>query len=624
MNNILIIEDGRSDLGELLKKHCNTTSVSTEESEFPECDALCVLCGNSPLDTSVRLQAYIEKVRLSGKPVFCEQPSSLGMTRARGRISTDKQRLAFYGKHLPIVGLQDGDLLNAQSNLCIKYGPIGEVKKPILTFQEYVCAHYRAELTDDAHTNGIYALWWLDDNTLISSIKLSNFHRARFAPAAKWQLLITEIISYLAGERVDPAFPPPVVSFRETAVSSPSDTDDAVKRGMGWIESAKILVRDGLDGAHEGYTNSISAYTGIQAHAKNVRTDCTCEIGGALLFDSLITGNELSRRRAESLFDFAFEFMQVKSGDHKGMMRWSAGAWETCFQDDVARAILPLLLLQHFGKEVPYFKEIEDALYYMLITTAKNGIRVAATEIYLLTEEMIEKLKNGEPEPSAHFGAYYHAALLLAYRINKKKEYLDCAVRGLSSLMAAYPDTYRETSETEECTRLIFPLAVLFGITGAREHYEWLSRITDELALRRHPSGGYAEWDTGYKAACSRNHKGECALLANNGDPVADLLYSNNWLPLAFAYAYMVTGEERYRELWCSHASFILSAQMHSDRPELNGAWTRAFDMDAKENYGMPHDAGWGPHCIESGWTVAEILMGLQFMKALDLGLLKK
>lgn len=37
--------------------------------------------------------------------------------------------------------------------------------------------------------------------------------------------------------------------------------------------------------------------------------------------------------------------------------------------------------------------------------------------------------------------------------------------------------------------------------------------------------------------------------------------------------------------------------------------------MDTRENCGMPHDRGWGPCCIESGWTVGEILMGLQFVQ---------
>jgi hypothetical protein len=310
--------------------------------------------------------------------------------------------------------------------------------------------------------------------------------------------------------------------------------------------------------------------------------------------------------------------MQVKTGEHRGMLRWSIAAWETCFQDDAARSILPLLLASHFGIEVPHFGKICDSLDYMLNSTGKNGIRVAATDIF---NYKLDELKKSEPLPCAHFNAYYYAALLLAYRVSGKEEYLKAAELGLKSIMAAYPDTYRETSETEETCRMLLPLAVLYGATKKREHYEWLCRITDALSKFRHRSGGYAEWDTDYLAACSRNHKGECALLANNGDPVADLLYSNNWLPLGFAYAYLSTGEERFRELWLSHSSFILSAQIRSDDPTLNGAWARAFDMDAREIYGMPHDAGWGPHCIESGWTVGEILMGLQFMRGIEDGI---
>ena len=46
-----------------------------------------------------------------------------------------------------------------------------------------------------------------------------------------------------------------------------------------------------------------------------------------------------------------FEYLQVHGGEHDGMIRWSEAAWETCFQDDVARAILPLLLVQFLGKK---------------------------------------------------------------------------------------------------------------------------------------------------------------------------------------------------------------------------------------------------------------------------------
>lgn len=61
-------------------------------------------------------------------------------------------------------------------------------------------------------------------------------------------------------------------------------------------------------------------------------------------------------------------------------------------------------------------------------------------------------------------------------------------------------------------------------------------------------------------------------------------------------------------------AAFLLRCQLQSDDPLLDGAWTRAMDMNRMESYGVPHDVGWAPCCIESGWTVAEILMGLQFM----------
>ena len=48
--------------------------------------------------------------------------------------------------------------------------------------------------------------------------------------------------------------------------------------------------------------------------------------------------------------------------------------------------------------------------------------------------------------------------------------------------------------------RLVLPLAILYGVTGEEKHREWLYRVTDDLQKVRHPSGGYREWDTGYKA----------------------------------------------------------------------------------------------------------------------------
>ena len=101
------------------------------------------------------------------------------------------------------------------------------------------------------------------------------------------------------------------------------------------------------------------------------------------------------------------------------------------------------------------------------------------------------------------------------------------------------------------------------------------------------------------------------SLLTENGDPVTDSMYSMNWLPLGFAYAYHATGDAWFKKLWRDVTAFCINIQIVSEDPQTNGAWCRAFDMDLHEAYGCPHDAGWATYSIETGWIVSEILMGM-------------
>lgn len=178
--------------------------------------------------------------------------------------------------------------------------------------------------------------------------------------------------------------------------------------------------------------------------------------------------------------------------------------------------------------------------------------------------------------------------------------------------MGVYPETKREQSQTQELCRLVLPLAWMYWVTGKTEHKDWLYRVVGDLQQVKHSSGAYLEWDDGYKAAMRHAMgEGESSLLARNGDPVVDLLYSNNWLPVGFMQAYFVTKDEMFLKLWEEHAAFLISAQIVSDNPMIDGGWARAFDVNLREVFGSPADAGWGPWAIESGWTVAEITSGL-------------
>ncbi len=624
MNRILLIARERTDLGDLLQKCCpDVTVISPEVQTFDAgCfDALCILggCEDESLLLSPALRECVEEMREQKKPVFTEFVRSIGGSYLNTQLTTTHHRMVFADKELPVEGLSTGDVLDGHNNDCIDYCFKNKSAYPILTYHDYVCAHSHVEMDEETYKKGVWALWFLDPTTLICSFRLCNFRRARLAPRRCFEALITAILSYLAGERVTPLFEAPVCTYVQKEVKCTADVASAVERGLAWYQNAGMLKNGGKDGTFEGFKHHIKAQNGLQVRADDIRTDCTAETAGAFLLHALQTGDAQSRAIADALFAFCFRYMQIKKGEHKGMIRWTETAWECCYQDDVARVLLPLLLQQHFDGTVPYFKEICAGLDYLVETTGPEGVRVSRTDCPRLTPERREELKKpGVGIPCAHHNAYYHAVLLLAYRAGGDKRYFEVAQRGLSHIMSLYPNTLRETSETEENCRLLLALAVLYEITGEQQHYEWLCRVSSYLEAHRHESGAVPEWDTGYQAKCSRNHTGECALLAENGDPVAELLYSNNWLPLGYAYAYLATNEARFVEMWNKTASFMLSCQIHSSDPLLDGAWSRAFDLENWESHGVPHDVGWAPCCIESGWTVAEILMGLQFMSRVE------
>ena len=75
--------------------------------------------------------------------------------------------------------------------------------------------------------------------------------------------------------------------------------------------------------------------------------------------------------------------------------------------------------------------------------------------------------------------------------------------------------------------------------------------------------------------------------------------------------AYFVTEDAYFYDLFCRHAPFLSTAQIHSQDPRIDGAWARGFDAEQMEVCGLPNDVGWGPWAVESGWTVAEICAGL-------------
>ena len=613
--NCLLLSDTHSDFAAALEScGASVARLSLDEAcgtDLSGFDAFAVLAGGRVLDP--RLRAALEAETDKGKRLFTEALNSWGGIYSADPVDTTRSRLIVTpaaGNGM-IPGLRTGDLLDDGSNGYLRPWYAAPGMRTLLVYREHVPAHRR--LADYKEEDGdAPALWTVGENVMMCAFTLHWYNRARFAPRDAWRSLIGFLAGWLTGG-APACFPAPPVSHDTAADLTDDAAFEARRRAAidrGVARLGGFLVDGGSGGIREGLRHNV-APDGTQAAADGIRTDCCGEAAGAFAFYGALYGDGAALRTADRLSDFVFGPMQVRGGAFDGMLRWTDTAWQVCYQDDAARAVLPALYRCLFLGDKSRFPAVCRALDFLVKTTARDGCRVARTDQPKLDETALRQLADAEHGvPSAHYNAYYHAALLFAYLCGGDRRYMDVARRGLETLMALYPDTRREQSETEEMCRLILPLAALYAATGEEKHLAMLRRVTDDLETKKHPFGGYCEWDTGYRATYSRDSRGECSLLTENGDPVADLLYSVNWLPVGFAFAYHATGDRRFRDLWRGVAAFCIRTQAVSDDPALDGLWARAFDMEIGEVYGCPHDIGWAPKCSETGWTNAEILMG--------------
>lgn len=622
MSRLLIVSDTKSDMTEVLSSCPAATEIMTFAealvSDVSVFDCFYLSC-NGVMDA--RLRAKLEAECFKGKKFLLESPDSWLHVYSAEPVSTLRSRLICVSDGMQ--ELEFGDLLDDASNMMRAPHFTMSGTKPLLVYKDYIIAHkHLNESKEEIMKDSRPGLWQIDDNTIMSSFNFRWFRRARFTPMKHWEALIVYLSEWLTGGK--PASMPEFgVSYDKWGADLSDDTvfeearRQSVRQGISFLKH--YLVDDGNGGIKEGLHHDILS-DGTQIVADNIRTDCTGEASGAFRFYGHTENRTDVFEIADNLQNFVFGPMQIKGGLFDGMLRWCAQAWTVCYQDDVARALLPVLYDCVLFKDGRHYPEIAGALDFLVRTTSRDGLRRPRTDCINMSEETIKALSEEEHvSPSAHYNAYYLASLLLAYEYGGKQIYFDTALKGLERLMSLYSDGIaRAISETEAMGRLVLPLAVLYEITKQEKHREMLYRVTEDLKRVQYPCGGFAEWDTGYKAELSRTKGGESSILTENGDPISDLLYATNWLPLGFAWAYRATGDEQFKKLWRDVVCFCIRSQISSKDPMIDGCWCRAFDMESGEVCGAPHDAGWGPWCSETGWTVSEILMGMMVMDVFD------
>lgn len=634
---LLLVGGENSDLGRLLRAAFPRTDVLAPEQagtgDFSAYTAVAFLGGALPEGLTLLPPARraLKAAREGGVRVLAEYSRVTDEVSFAKPVLTQCARPVCLAAAFP--GLEPGEILDEQWNERLPVQHVRPGVSPILQYEEKPDGFYRVSPLP-ACAPRRFALWQEEDNLMICAFRLQNCARARFSPRRPWCALVAGLISWLGGD----CAPDAVLAQMEGVCRFSGDQplSSAVERAAAWFSRAGLfLCEDGAPYALlEGVSSRILPQGEIRLN-RQVRTDCAGETAWFFLLKSLWTNDPADRRISDGLYRMVRD-MQVTDKTHRGFVRGSLGWWGSAsYQDDTARGfLLPLLFRRLVTGDTGDDARLRLALDYLLSTTGTNGLRPNHVEYCDPdSEEVLETrsvfregkwrytpltsttraaLAAGEANnPSAHYNAYYLGALALAGRLLQESRYTDAARRGLASLMAVYPDTAREHSQTQECCRLILPLALLYFATGEKTHRDWLLRVAEDLETRAHPAGGYLEWDEGYTGTCSRSPAGECSVYAHNGDPVCDVLYSVNWLPQGFMAAYLTTGEERFLARWKRLARFAAETQLKSPEPALDGGWARAVDMERKEIHGVNNDVDWSCWTVESGWTVAEIGAGL-------------
>ena len=473
-------------------------------------------------------------------------------------------------------------------------------------------------------------------SVMVSTTKLSQFVTARFAPNKSWETVWHTVLSWLMpGESIPELTWQPRLraTFARDGALPKGAMEAASKKGAEWFINARILngvgwtadnqvVGDGSLGVFEGIISKIRL-NGTQPYAMAFRNDCSGEVAMALAVRAAF-GEKQYAAPAANVLNFIFGptgFQLDPCNDPAspvyGLFSWSSGSREVYFADDNARALLGMIATSTALNDPQWD---ERMIRGILANFRVSGVN--ACQGHNLWEQLIFKFgwehywNKDYARLAPHFESWIMACFLWLYQMTGFKPLLERTRRGCGLMMAAYPKWNWANGIQQERARMLLPLAWLVRVDDTPEHRQWVKRISDDLLAAQDSCGAIRE-ELGdpslgmYGAPKSNEAFGtaEAPLIHINGDPVCDLLYTSNFALVSLTEAAAATGDAKLQKAADRLADFCVRIQIESPTlPTLDGGWFRAFDYQRWEHWGASADGGWGPWCIETGWTQAWII----------------
>jgi len=485
-----------------------------------------------------------------------------------------------------------------------------------------------------------------DGHVLVSTTKLSHFVTGRYMPQDAWAAIWRMVLGWVEpSQRVPPLGWTPTVRPTYSATEPlPANAElQAVRRAAGWFKKGRLLrhpqwpkealdwaltyntvrdkpgddwpVGDGSLGITEGYSSTIRL-DGSQPMRYAVRNDCTSEVAMALAFDTATGADPSGARIAANLLDYVFTGSVLAQGPRAdpespscGLVGWALDNPGKYWGDDNARALLAVLATARLVDEPRWNDAVARCIVANFRTSGVHGYREpCVNEEHLRLRGWKSYWAGDYVRYSPHYESWLWACFLWAYDKTGYPPLLDKSKTGARMLMEAYPDGWYWVvrSSQIERARALLPLAWLVRVDDTPEHRRWLRTVAADLVAAQDASGAIRETLGGTDQAVESNAAygtGEVTILQENGDPLADMLYTCNFAVIGLHEAAAATGDPFYREAEDKLAGFLTRIQVRSDaHPELDGAWYRGFDFRRWDYWASNADWEWGAWCTETGW----------------------
>lgn len=598
---------------------------------------------------SINKDSY-DKAESKGIRLFVEFPSTLPHENKDGHtpIQTYSSKLERGIIVSPIMGIEPLSIVGINDCKLIK----AECSTPIMVLGK-VAGYDKAIFgINDVKT---YPLLYRDNNSLIATTSFSNCIKGRYAPQREWSQILSYILGWVLNKddftiKELPSDPRPAYTRnkklprkakRNAVISAanwlwkanlfihPSWEKELMRkyqvmggncnRFFGEPITDKMLQGNGSRGIMEGHASNISS-DGSQEYRYFIRADVQGESAMLLAAAAQLSKAERYHNTSVNLLDYLFHTSDFRDGEGGerckrssvayGLLGWGNTHQWVFYNDDNARCILGAIGAAAMLDNSRWNLYIVENILAMLRLCSEDGFFGARLELADLNKNGWEYYadRKNHINPSPHFESWMWACFLWLYDKTGYEPLLEKAKRGITHMMEIYPNWKAQNGIQQERARMILPLAWLVRVEDTPKHREWLDIVVKKFLENQDKCGAIREELSTLPGrqnllvtSNARYGLGEASLIAQNGDPVADMLYTCNFGFFALNEAYKATG--KYKEALESLADFLIRIQVKSDKHEdLDGCWFRAFDYERWDYWASNADDGWGAWCTLTGW----------------------